>query len=396
MSRRDVIRLVAGREISERLHSRAVRISTAILTVAVVAAVVLPGLIQSSSKPTRVGLVGEQAQALGSSLTATARAVNVRVRIYDVPDAASARAEVKRGKLDVAVIVGSSGATAIVPHTLSPEARALLSATLTVAHQRAVLGAAGLSPDTIRAALTPVPLATVAIAPPPSHQAARSIAAIAAALCLYLVLVLYGNAVATGVAQEKTSRTAEVLISIVRPEQLLVGKVVGIGAVGLGQLTVPVIAALIANAIEQSAKIPSDVWFLLPASLLFFALGYAFYAFAFAAAGATVARQEEVQIATVPLSIPLLAGYLLASILAGNPHSPAIVVLSFVPLLTPSLMPARIAVGTAPWWQVILAVLIMLASIYGMVRLTTRIYKATLVRSGPRLSWREALRVSPQ
>jgi ABC-2 type transport system permease protein len=395
MSRWIVIRLVAGREISERLQSRAVRITTAIMTVAVVAGVVVPGLVHSSSKPIRVGLVGAPAQALGSSLTETARAVKVKVRIAAVRDDASARSEVKHGKLDVALIVGSSGATAIVPHALSPETRALLSATLTAEHQRAALSSAGLPPATIRQALTPLPLATVAIAPPPSHQAARAVAAIGAALFLYLVLVIYGNAVATGVAQEKTSRTAEVLISTVRPEQLLAGKVIGIGAVGLGQLAVPVVAALIANAIEQSAKIPSDVWFLLPASLLFFALGYALYAFAFAAAGATVARQEEVQITTIPLTIPLLVGYLLASILAGDTHSPAIRLLSFIPPLTPSLMPARIAVGTAPWWQVILAVLIMLVAIYGMVRLATRIYKATLVRSGPRLSWREALRVRP-
>jgi ABC-2 type transport system permease protein len=395
VSRGSVIWLVAGREISERAGSRAVRITTVIMTVAVVAAVVVPGLIHSSSKPTRVGLVGPRAQATGPSLTATASALKVKARIENVRDEPTARAEVKHGSLDVALIAGPSGATAVVPHTLSPQTRALLTATLTVDHQRSVLARAGLSPATIRRALAPVPLDTEAIAPPPSHQAARAVAAIGAALFLYLVLVIYGNAVATGVAQEKTSRTAEVLISTVRPEQLLAGKVIGIGAVGLGQLAIPVVAALIANAIEQSAKIPSDVWFLLPASLLFFALGYALYAFAFAAAGATVARQEEVQITTIPLSIPLLVGYLLASVLAGNPHSAAIAVLSFLPPLTPSLMPARIAVGTAPWWQVILAVLIMLVAIYAMVRLATRIYKATLVRSGPRLSWREALRVHP-
>ena len=82
--------------------------------------------------------------------------------------------------------------------------------------------------------------------------------------------------------------------------------------------------------------------------------------------------------------------------LIGNTHSSLIRVLSFVPPLTPSLMPARIAVGTVTWWEVLLAVLIMLASIYGMVQLATRIYKATLVRSGPRLTWREALRARPQ
>ena len=396
MTRIGVIRLVAGREISERLRSRAVWITTAVMTVLVVTGVVLPGLIHSSNTPTRIGLVGARAEALGPSLQATARAAELKLRVENVGSEAIARSDVKDGKLDVAVVVSSQGATAIVPHTLSSADQTLLAVTLAAAHQRAVLLQAGVPPGTIAAARAPVPLRTVAIAPPPSHQAARSVAALAAGFFLYLVLVIYGNAIATGVAQEKTSRTAEVLISTVRPEQLLAGKVIGIGTAALGQLSVPVIAALIANAIEQSAKIPSDVWFLLPASLLFFALGYALYAFGFAAAGATVARQEEVQFATTPLTIPLLAGYLLVYVLVGNTHSTLVRVLSFVPPLTPSLMPARIAVGTAAWWEVVLSVLLMLAAIYAMVQIATRIYKATLVRSGPRLGWREALRVRPQ
>jgi ABC-2 type transport system permease protein len=396
MNRRGVIRLVAGREISERLRSRAVWITTAVMTVLVVIGVVLPGLIHGSTTPTRIGLVGAPAQALGPALQETARAAKLKLTVENVDTEEAAQTEVKDGKLDVAVVVSPQRATAIVPHSLSSTDQTLLAVTLAAAHQRAVLAAAGVPPATIAASRTPVPLTTVAIKPPPSHQAARSVAALAAGFFLYLVLVIYGNAVATGVAQEKTSRTAEVLISTVRPEQLLAGKVIGIGMAGLGQLAVPVIAALIANAIEQSAKIPSDVWFLLPASLLFFALGYALYAFGFAAAGATVARQEEVQFATTPLTIPLLAGYLLVYVLVGNTHSTLIRVLSFIPPLTPSLMPARIAVGTAAWWEVVLATLIMLVSIYGMVQLATRIYKATLVRSGPRLSWREALRVRPQ
>jgi ABC-2 type transport system permease protein len=267
---------------------------------------------------------------------------------------------------------------------------------LASAHARAVFGAAGVPPAVVRAARTPVPLTAVAIEPPPSHQAARDVAAIAAGLFLYVILAIYGGAVATGVAQEKTSRTAEVLISAVRPEELLAGKVIGIGAAGLGQLAIPVAAGLVANAIQHSAKIPSEIWFLLPSILVFFVLGYALYALAYAAAGATVARQEEVQFSTAPLGFPLLAGYLLVYELIGDPHSAPVRVLSFVPPFTPSLMPARIAVGAVDWWEVLLAVLIMLASIYGMVQLATRVYKATLVRSGPRLTWREALRVRPQ
>ena len=396
MNRVRVIRLVAAREISERLESRAVRITTVVMALFVVAGVIVPGLIHGSAKTTRIGLVGAPAQALAPSLVATGKAANVKVRVVTVPSQPAARTEVKQGKLDLALVVTSGRATAIVPHSLSSTDRAVLAATLASAHERAVFSAAGVPPAVVRAAHTPVPLTAVAIEPPPSHQAARSVAAIAAGLFLYVILAIYGGAVATGVAQEKTSRTAEVLISTVRPEELLAGKVIGIGTAGLAQLAVPVAAGLIANAIQQSAKIPSQIWFLLPSILLFFVLGYALYALAYAAAGATVARQEEVQFSTAPLGFPLLAGYLLVYVLIGNTHSSLIRVLSFVPPLTPSLMPARIAVGTVTWWEVLLAALIMLASIYGMVQLATRIYKATLVRSGPRLTWREALRARPQ
>lgn len=396
MNRRRLIRLVAGREISERVESRAVRVTTLLMTLAVLAAVIVPGLVHSSGKATRIGLVAAPAQGLGSSLTAAGRAAGVNVRVVNVPSQAGARTLVKHGKLDVAFVVASGRATAIVSHTLSATDRALLSTTLASARARAVFSAAGVPPAVVRAARAPVSLSVVAIAPPPSHQAARAVAAIAAGLFLYVILAMYGSAVATGVAQEKTSRTAEVLISAMRPEDLLTGKVIGIGTAGLGQLAIPVAAGLIANAIQKSADIPPQIWFLLPSILLFFVLGYALYSLAYAAAGATVARQEEVQFSTAPLGFPLLASYLLVYVLIGNTHSTLIRVLSFVPPLTPALMPARIAVGTVAWWEVVLGVLIMLASIYGMVQLATRIYKATLVRSGPRLSWREALRVRPQ
>ena len=396
MKRARVIQLIAEREIAERLRSRAVRITTAAMTVFVLAGVVVPALIHSSNQTTRIGLVGPRAQALEPSLLATARAAKVSVKAQSIADEAAARSQVKAGKLDVALLVSSDEAVAIVTHTLSSGDRTLLALTISSAHERAVLSGAGVSTSTIEAARAPVPLRTVAIQPPPSHQAARSVAALAAGLALYLILVLYGSAVATGVAQEKTSRTAEVLISVVRPEQLLAGKVIGIGLAGLGQLAIPVIAALIANALVHSAKIPSQIWFLLPSILIFFVLGYAFYALGFAAAGATVARQEEVQFSISPLSFPLLAAYLLVYVLIANPHSTLIRVLSFVPPFAPSLMPARIALGVVTWWEVVLSALIMLVSIYATAQLATRIYKATLVRSGPRLGWRDALRIRPQ
>ncbi len=386
-------RIVAAREVTERMRGRALRITTVVMVLLVVAGVAIPGLVGSSSAPTRVGLLGAPAQALAPALRNTATLAKAKVTIIDLASTRRARAEVRNGSLDVSVSLGARGATAIVAQNLSPTAQALLGAIIDASHVRSVLGQAGVAAATIRAAQTPVPFTTEAISPPPSNAAARDIAGIAAGLLLYVVLVMYGNAVAAGVAQEKTTRTAEVLLAAVRPGRLLAGKVVGIGVCALAQLAIVVGAGLVTNAVVHSAQIPSTIWLLLPSMLVWFALGYALYSFAFAAAGALVARQEELQFVTAPLTFPLLAAYLLCYVAIASPHSAWIAIASFLPPLAPSLMPARIALGGVPWWEVSLDVLIMLVSIYAMIRVATRVYSGAIVRGGARIGWRAALRL---
>ncbi len=111
-----------------------------------------------------------------------------------------------------------------VKETLSPTIRTLLAATVDHAHLDASLVQADVPLAKVLPALAPVPLTTVALQPPPSDQIARQVAAIAAGLLMYIALVFYGGAVANGVAQEKTSRTAEVLLAAVRPSQLLAAR----------------------------------------------------------------------------------------------------------------------------------------------------------------------------
>jgi ABC-2 type transport system permease protein len=325
----------------------------------------------------------------------------VDITVVDVASDAVARSRLQKGSLDVALSVGANGAVAEVRgsvgyfqvQTLDPTLRALLQAILNVAHLRQVLGAAGVPAATIRAALAPVPLRTTALQPPPTGQVAHDIAALATGILLYVSLGGYGAAVASGVAQEKTTRVAEVLLGAVRPSQLLAGKVVGIGVCGLGQLGIAAGAGLLANAVVQSAVIPATVWVLLPAILLWFVLGYAFYAFAYAAAGALVGRQEEVQFVSLPITLPILAGFLLTYLTIASPGAGWIRLLSFLPPLAPILMPARLALGAVAGWEMAVAVLLTLGGVYGMARLAARIYAPALVRGGARLSWRAALRL---
>jgi ABC-2 type transport system permease protein len=396
MKRIPTTRLVMKRELTERLQGRLTWIMTALTTLGVVALIVVPALVRQPAKPTVVGLMGSSAQALGPALQRSATEAKVKLRIVNVASSEAARSGVKDGTLDVALSVGARSAVSEVKATLSPTMRALLQSTLDEAHLQQALREAGVPLSSVLRALTPVPFSTMALQPPPPDRAARSVAALAAGLLLYVSLGIYGAAVANGVAQEKTSRTAEVLLAAVRPRQLMTGKVVGIGLVGLGQLAIAVTGGLIANAAVHRTEIPSTVWLLLPAILLFFVLGFAFYSFAFAATAATVARQEEVQFATLPIGLPIIAGFLLTYAAIASPSAWWIRLLSFLPPLTPILMPARIALGHVSSWEVILAVLIMLASIYGMARLAARIYAGAIVRGGARLSWRAALRLQQE
>jgi ABC-2 type transport system permease protein len=279
------IRLVAAREITERLRSRALRISTAVMALFVVAGGVVPALVRNPPTSTTIGLVGPGAQALTLDLRLVARAEGIDAKVVNVMTAAAARRKVNDGSLDAAG-GGPHLATVAVVRSISPRTQALLDGALDEEHQQQVLTQAGVLPATLTMALTPVALKIDASRPVTLRSTVHTTAALLVAMLLYLVLLSYGNALA-GVAQEKASRTAEVLLGAIRRHQLLAGKVSGIGLGALGQITIVAIAGLIADAFVHSVEIPSTVWLLLLVSLLWFALGYAFYSFGYAAAGAS-------------------------------------------------------------------------------------------------------------
>ncbi len=395
MSRTRAVRLVASREISERLRSRTTRLVTVITAVLVVGAVTIPGLIEESGKPTRIGLVGPAARSLAPTLERGARAAKAAIALTEPIGEAQGRAELRRGELDVLLSLPTSARTAAVEveQTLPATVGALITAAVEQARLDAVLAQAGVPASKVLPALAAAPIAVAVLKPAAPDEDARIVAAVAAGLLMYLSLTLYGTAVATGVAQEKTSRTAEVLLATVRPGQLLAGKVAGIGLTGLGQLAIAAGAGLIANAASQSAKIPASVWALLPSFLAFFLVGFVLYAFVLAAGGALVSRPEEVQSVILPVAMPLVLGYLLVFAAVGSPNATWLRVASLLPPLSATLMPARIALGHIAWWELPLDGLLMLASIVAVARIASRIYAGALLYGGTRLGWRAALRL---
>ena len=379
MTRRPVF-LVAWREIRERTRSRAFAISTLALI-----AVIVAGVIASGSKDEtpqfKAAITGSTPSALAQALHDGARANGARIDLRRYATVAAGEGAVREGKVGVLIVDGNR-----LVWKSEPNVR--LAAVVGGALQRV-----GWSDRAAALGLTPVQ-ATKLVAPEqiperrletpsPDQEHERDAAAIAGVLLLLMVL-LYGSAVAEGVGQEKGGRIMEVLLSRVRSQDLLAGKVLGIGLVGLGQMMLAVGAGAVAIVAVDALNVPSAIPATLASTLLWFALGYAFYSVAFAAVGALVSRVEDVQAATAPLTWLLMVAYVVSLIAGDHPGAWYIHLASFLPVTAPLVMPAREAVSTVAPWEIVLAVAFMLAAIYALVRLAGAVYSGSLLRAGPR------------
>ncbi len=393
MSGLRAVGLVAQRELAQRLRSRPTWVMTVVTALLIAALMTVPALLRRSPTPTVIGLVGSAAQALRPQLASAAAATGVDVQLRNLHDAAAAHAQVLAGGLDAALDVTGEAPDVTVARSLAPDVQDLVRTVVTRARATQLLSAAKVPPDVIRSLLTPVSLTVHALEPPPPPvSAARVVAAIVAGYLLLYAIVAYAIGVATGVAQEKTSRTAEVLLAAIRPDRLMVGKVLGIGAAGLGQLAIAVAAGLVANALVGGSAVPHAVVTLLPSLLLWFLLGYTLFAFVSAAAGAMVARQEEVQSATAPITVALTAALALVFGVVHAPDSWWVAAGSLLAPFTPIVMPARLAMGPVPAWQLALAILELIGVTYAVARLAARVYATSLMRGGARVGWSAALR----
>jgi ABC-2 type transport system permease protein len=203
--------------------------------------------------------------------------------------------------------------------------------------------------------------------------------------------VLYGQLVAAGVVEEKQNRIIEILLSTVRPRELLFGKVIGVGLVGFVQLTALGVVALIAVSRTQVISVPNVGAVAILGGLLWFVLGFMFYALIYAAAGSLVSRQEDLGSITGPLSMLVVGTYLAFFWVLANPDNPLGVGLSMIPPFAPILMPARMAAGDAAVWQVVIGVVLTVLAIFGVNNLAARIYVNSVLQIGSRVKLSQAL-----
>jgi len=390
------IRLVAGREITTRLRSK----SFVWLTVILVAAVVLGGVVlnaATSSGPSaeRVGLTPATA-GLADAIATTGDALGTEVETVEVADDAAGETQVQDGDLDALVTGTGEDLTVVVDTELSPG----LTAVLTTLAQQAALAdavtALGGDPAQVAGDVATAEPTVRTIGEPSEFDPARYVTGLITGILLFMAIMISGQLIAQGVVEEKTSRVVELLLATVRPWQLMAGKVLGIGLVGLGQVTLVVLAG-VATALGLGLVDTStiDLGTAAAWALVWFVVGFVSYALLMAALGALVSRQEDVGAVTTPVTFLMVVPYIVGvSVAPWAPDNPLVVWLSYVPLCSPLLMPVRIALGSAETWEALLALGLSLAVIPVLVWLAARIYSNAVLRTGARVRFRDALRTS--
>ena len=208
-------------------------------------------------------------------------------------------------------------------------------------------------------------------------------------MMIYMTVIIYGVAVMRSVIEEKTSRVIEVLLSTVTSKELMMGKIFGVGAVGLTQMLIWALsgAALGTGLIAAARNMMKDVALPLPVMVffpVFFLLGYLLYSSMYAALGAMVNSDEEAQQMQWPVVMPLVLCAVFASMVIRQPQSPLAFWLSMFPMTAPIIMFSRISVQMPPLWQVWTSIGVLVVTIYAMMWLCSRIYRVGILMYGKR------------
>ena len=369
------VALVARREIVERVRERSLWISTGV-TIAILAGIlVLPSALGfgGATKAT-VATVGPRAEQVVARARGVQKTFDVALTARSAPDDAAARRLVADGDADVAVLRGGRALAA------AQDADDAVIATVQAGSQAA------------RGASIPPPL-PVDRAGDTGASERRGIAFVAVVI-LYGQLLGYGFWVASGVVEEKSTRVVELLLSAITPRQLLAGKVIGIGVLGISQLLVIGLVGAAVGAATGQLDVTGDLVSAVGVVLAWFVLGFLLYSCAFAVAGALVARQEEVQSVTAPLTILVVASFFLSFGALDDPDSSLAHVLSFVPPSAPMVMPVRQIAGNVTASEMLVAIVLTLVAAAALIALAARVYGAALMRTGSRVTLRTVWRAS--
>ncbi|HEX4037400.1 MAG TPA: ABC transporter permease [Acidobacteriaceae bacterium] len=409
--------LIAKREYLERVRSRVFRITTVLVPVGMGGLALLGGL--GGRK-----LAGPENMAIVSTSSTLANDVRATLEEGEAGAPAPQRIEVYAPATtdDMAVLKQQIAAHQIagyllideVPGAPEPEAtwissssvdffrREQMEGALRSALIRQELLARGMSQAQVQELMQQVHLKTMQVknGSMVASNSERSFAgAYGLILVLYASVLIYGINIARSVVEEKTSRIFEVLLSTASPDSLMLGKLLGVGAVGLTQMGIwgGLLAFYAGSALAASQGIHGLASLgLTRAELVYFPIyflgGFFLYSGLAAALGSSVSGEQEVQQFSFILISPLVVSVVLLPYVLGNPSSTASVVLSLIPPFTPIIMYMRICSQTPPMWQVALSIALLAGSVWAMVWVAARIYRVGVLMYGKRATLPEMIR----
>ena len=388
--------LIARREFVERGRSRVfigVLVASMLLILVGMFAVSLVG----RPAPTiTVTLAGQGPPDLPDEVQRVAASLGVDVVVTQSASVDDARAQVRAGTVNAALV---DGTTILAVGSPLPEVDAMLRGAATASARMAVASELGLSSEAVDAVIRPVQIEVEDLgtaAPIDDVALARGAAAFFAVVILFVLVMAFGQFVGSAVVEEKQTRVAELVLAKVSTASMLVGKVIGVGGLGLVQLILLGLTYAFGLWAFGDRSAGLDLFRLGLDSLawmaLWFVIGYVMYSFVFATMGATVSRLEDLQSLTYVPSVLLLPAYAVAAASLAGVASPLLAPMSMVPVWSPLLMPFRIVTGSAVWWEVVVALLGSAAFIALMVWFGARVYRGAALRTGGRVGLREAYR----
>jgi ABC-2 type transport system permease protein len=362
------------------------------MVLAVVAMIVLPVLVANSSRSRDVGVSGAVPAGLSAAIEAQADEVDTSARVLPYDDLASGRQALRSGTIDVLVV---DGRRLEWPRRADEKLKAVVAGAIQLVAVQQRAAAAGVDPKAVPALVAPVEVTNLEHSSVAGRTAGDETMTIVMTGLLLLTISIYGGLVLSGVVEEKSSRVVEVLLARMPARSLLTGKILGIGLLGLAQVAVTAVAALIAVGVVGSLEVPIIRGEVLAWTVVWFVLGYALYATLFGALGSLASRPEDAQSVAGPAMMVMIASYFAAFFLTAQADRPAARAISLIPTVSPLFMPARIALGAAAWWEPLAAVAITVGTVVVLLRLGGRLYENAILQGGPTLSLRDAWHARP-
>lgn len=390
-----MMRVVAGREISVKVHDKAFIFSTLFFLVVIAVSIALPAVFGASGSNVSVAMDDgskawfSQAEALSKMPTETTGLPEVEFTGTVAADADAINSLVSGGDVDLGLITHADGSREIIGNeSVSSESTQVLTAAAAQADRTDEANNLELSATDLQALLAPTPPETVVLSPADETPVPPFLIALVFIMLYYVCGLLFGTSIAQSVVEEKQSRVVELLVAAIPVRWLLAGKVAGNALMAFAQIAAIVAVALLGAALTGYQELLAQIavpslWF-----VVFFILGFLMLAGLWAAGGALASRIEELSATTNVIQIFLIVPFL-ASIMLMDP-GPGNLIASYIPFTSPFIMPVRMLTGDAMWWEPLVAAAILVMTIWAAVLLAARLYEASIMHTSGKLSFKQA------